>query len=231
MIQGIDLPAPVEAVWLFGSFARHTPKVHSDLDLLVLTDDGATPPEPAFLADVFHLPQLPEVSHYTRGGIVRISRPPSLFAWHLQLEGNPLFERTDWLRYELQSLEPYTSHLDDLDVLRRLHQDVCRSIGKDQKSLVFDAGVLGIIGRNAALLLTHFDGKPDFSAEAPLRALDHPNVRLPITENGYAMLYRSRMAMERGGSAPVLSCNAIQQLSYRFGMWLGCLRQYFSGRM
>lgn len=225
------LPASVQAVWLFGSFARHSPSAYSDLDLLVLTEDGATAPDPAVLRSIFALPRLPDVSHYTRAGIILITHPPSLFAWHLRLEANPLFERTAWLRCELESLQAYRSHSEDIEILEQLHHEVYRSIEKDEKSLVFDAGVLGIIARNAGLLLTHFDGQPDFSAIAPLRAVAHPIARLPITTDEYAKLHRSRLAIERGHSVPILSRDAILDVSYRLGMWLRCLRQHFSRRM
>jgi Nucleotidyltransferase domain len=224
------VPAMVDAVWLFGSFARQSRKAYSDLDLLVLTADGDSAPDGSVLKSALDLPQVPDISHYTRSGILRIIDPPSLFAWHLRLEGTPLFQRTDWLQERLCSLQPYNSYVQDLATLQHLHEESRLSLQYDRMSLCFDAGVLGIITRNAALLLTHFDGCPDFSPDAPLSIVDHPTVRLPITRSEYLLLHQSRLAMERGEFAPTLSYEGLQRTALSLGCWLESLRKHFSRR-
>lgn len=224
-----NLPGSVEGVWLFGSFARGRSNGDSDLDLLVLGTDGTPPPSPCSLKNTFKLPLLPEVSHYTRSGIRRVTRPASLFAWHLRLEGRPLFERTDWLQNELQTLEPYTAHSEDLRVLSQLFIDAKRSIEDDQRSLVFDTAVLGIIARNVSLVMTHFDGAPDFSVEAPLRLLTHPTTRFPLMSQEYALLHRCRLAVERGADSPELSLELVRPLACRIGDWLVQVERYVEG--
>jgi predicted nucleotidyltransferase len=223
------LPTNIEAAVLFGSYARNTPSADSDLDVLVLTGEGTSPPETHAIAKALKLSCAPEIAHYTRDGIRRISTPPSLFAWHLRLEGRVLFDRTGWLQAQLQTLSPYVSHASDLNVLRGLYNEAATSIKKSRGSLVYDAGVLAIVVRNAALLLTHFDGAPDFSPAAPLRVLGQPPVPLHLNGRAYALLQECRLAMERGTPSPLVSQDRLVGIVENIGDWLTKVEPFFAG--
>ena len=229
MTSNFGLPIYVDAIWLFGSFARKRPEAASDVDLLVLTQNENCPPDPCLLRKIFDLPKDPDISHYTRNGIAAIMRPPSLFAWHLRREGVALFERTDWLRRALNALHSYDFHLRDLEILRELLRGAALSLTKDHRSLVFDAGVLSLVARNAGLLLTDYDGSPDFSADAPLLAVHHPTVPLAINGADHRLLKWSRMAMERGSAPPELDRDLLMGLADALQQWLDSLRRYFGG--
>ena len=96
----------------------------------------------------------------------------------------------------LKDLGPFEDHAEDLHVLHQLARESVDTFVVSTDTTVFELGVLGTVVRNAALVITHFDGEPDFSRWAPLKLLDHPVVPLPLDGTVYAALSRARKAGE-----------------------------------
>jgi hypothetical protein len=220
----LDLPEAIEAVWLFGSASRRTDRPESDLDVLVVTSNPEECVDETALMEAFCLPRVPDVSCYTRSGIDHIIEPPSLFAWHLRLEGTPLLDRGQWLTERLERLRPYTSHAKELDLLEQLQQDTYQSLDQDGRSVVFDAAVLATVARNAALLLSDVSGHPDFSPFAPIALRTHPVAPFPLTPSDYLRLRQCRLAVERGLDIPALSRDELLGQLNSLSRWLNRLR-------
>jgi hypothetical protein len=196
------LPDSISEVWLFGSHARGTSLASSDIDLLVVGDVQAEA-HPSLVQEALGLHSQPDVSFYTRGGIKRICEPASIFSWHLRLEALPLVCRVPWLSSCLGKLAPYTRHAEDVEINQELILDAIHSLSESATSCILDAGILATASRNITLVLSHFDGMPDFDPLSPLRARDHHSAPYPLDDRSFMYLRACRVAAERGADIPV----------------------------
>lgn len=220
------LPVSVDALVLFGSQARATATAESDVDVLVLSEDDP-PVIPDFVFGDRVLKGV-QASHYTRSGLKRLLSPPSLFAWHLRAEGVILFDRSGWYTWQVSRLQPFLDHLADLSVLQQVLEEAKLSLS-DQRSLLFDAGVLATIARNAALIFTHFLGRPDFGPMSPL-SIASPAPVFPIESEFYLRLIAARRAGERGGEAPSLHPEELLHATAQLEAWLRGILNFIGGK-
>ena len=215
--------------WVCGSAARSDLDSESDLDVtVVVADDLSVDPKgDPVVAGGLTLPI--DASIYTLSGFGSLVQPPSLFAWHLVLEGRLL----TWpgpAAAMLETLEPFCDHREDLRVLHRLAQEAAESLLGGSPSLVFEFGVLATAVRNAALVVTHFDGAPDFSRSAPAILVDHHQVPLPVTLEVYLRMSRARKAGEGVGAAPPVPRALAENVGGAVVQWLADCMDYVEMR-
>ena len=216
--------------WICGSAARGDMDSMSDIDLTVVITDEVDP------ADLQGNPITAigdevrcDASVYTLSGFLGLVDPPSLFAWHLALEGRRVRESDGPAAALLRDLRPFEDHAEDLRVLCQLAREAADALEAGQNTMTFELGVLGTAVRNTALVVTHFDGTPDFSRSAPLRLLDHPVVPLPFHEATYAALTQARKAGEGVVAAPKLSHDQAQRVASCVTEWISRCIQYVGG--
>ena len=216
--------------WICGSAARGDMDSMSDIDLtVVITDDV----EPVAVQGSPFIAVGDEVrcdaSVYTLSGFLGLVDPPSLFAWHLALEGRHMRESDGPAAALLRDLRPFEDHAEDLRVLCQLAREAADALKVDQNTVAFELGVLATAVRNTALVVTHFDGTPDFSRSAPLRLLDHPIVPLPFQESTYAALIQARKAGEGVVAAPQVYHDQAQRVASCITEWISRCIQYVGG--
>lgn len=214
-------------LWICGSAARGDMDSLSDVDLTVVVTDEVD------LVDLHGSPITPihdearcDASVYTLSGFRGLVDPPSLFAWHLALEGQHLGVSEGPAAALLNDLRPFEDHAEDLHILRQLAGEAADALEAGRKTMAFELGVLATAVRNTALVVTHFDGTPDFSRSAPLRLLDHPIVPLPFCEAQYAALTQARKAGEGVAAAPNLGHDQSRRVACRITEWLSRCIQY-----
>ena len=216
--------------WICGSVARGDMDSMSDIDLTVVISDEVDPADlqgsPITAIDnEVHC----DSSVYTLSGFRGLVDPPSLFAWHLALEGRRVRESDGPAAALLRDLGPFEDHAGDLHVLCQLAREAADALEEGQSTMAFELGVLGTAVRNTALVVTHFDGKPDFSRSAPLGMVDHPIVPLPFHEATYATLAQARKAGEGVVAAPDLSHDQARQVASCVTEWISRCIQYVGG--
>ena len=216
--------------WICGSAARGDMDSLSDIDLtVVITDEVA----PAHLQGSPFIAVDDEVRYdasvYTLSGFLRLVDPPSLFAWHLALEGRRVGESEGPAAVLLRDLRPFEDHAEDLRLLYQLAREASDALEAGLQTMAFELGVLGTAVRNAALVVTHFDSRPDFSRNAPLRLVDHPIVPMPVHEDTYAALVQARKAGEGVAPAPEFSYDQAQQVANSVTEWISRCIQYVGG--
>ena len=216
--------------WICGSAARGDMDSLSDVDLTFVVADEANP------ADLRGSPITAsddeiqcDTSVYTLSGFLRLVDPPSLFAWHLALEGQHMGVSEGPAAAILKTLRPFDDHAEDLHILWRLASEAVDALEANHNTMVFELGVLATVVRNAALVVTHFDGRPDFSRSAPLTLLEHPIVPLPFHETRYAALARARKAGEGVAAAPKLCHDQSRQIASCIAEWVSRCIQYVGG--
>ena len=219
----------VLAAWVCGSAARGDVDSSSDLDVTVVIGDDLSPS--AFTGEpvVCTAAPLIDFSVYTLSGFKNLITPPSLFAWHLALEGQLIVGADGEVVAMLEHLGPFVDHVEDLLTLRHLALECAESLSLGPQSLVFDLGVLGTVVRNTALIVTHFDGRPDFSRSAPERLVNHTAVPLPIGPSQYAALAQARKAGEGVAIVPTVSWLDAKGLTERVTEWVTQCLHYVGG--
>ena len=224
------LPSCVQAVWVYGSVARNTSTLSSDVDILLLLDDDDRCDTHDLSGCEMQLPSLPvEVATYSIAVMRGLIASGSLFAWHLANEGRPIFERDRALSVELQNLVPYQGFKQDFETLVQLFSDALASLSGGS-TLHFDAGILATVCRNTALLLSATRGRPEFSPWSPVSHRDDCLPRFPLTDAEYGLIRACKLAGERGLNLPSVRADRILLIGAKLEPWLTSTRAYFAER-
>ncbi|MDX6611525.1 MAG: hypothetical protein QOD75_711 [Blastocatellia bacterium] len=179
----------LNALWLYGSYARHDSDSWSDVDLLLISnsevveeDLGAE--ETLRRADL-HVAGIPElsnwmnepskvsISRYTWNEIEEMASYGSLFLHHLRLEGKSLWEADavkGRLAKLLKQLPPYERATTDLIAFRRTIADVRDSLFEGG-SVAFEMIVLATVLRHSCILGCYLAGDPDFGRTSPVEKM------------------------------------------------------------
>jgi hypothetical protein len=190
-------------LWLYGSVARGTHSVRSDLDVLAV---GDTPIDPGLLERAVQgLPQSDYLSvrQYTWSEVEGMAAYGSLFLLHLRLEGRQLHpvEPTRRLRRMLATLPCYSLVDRDLSGFLESIDDVEWSLA-DGGDPVFELGVLATVIRHCSILACYMLGQPTFevarSIPSAFCAVGHHALAEEATK-----LYAFRLTTARGYPIPV----------------------------
>jgi len=199
-VKSLRSCSSVETVLLFGSAARGEVMPESDLDVLILcSDDGPRVGWP----DI-------DLSVYTRAGFEKLVTPPTLFAWHLRLEGLTLFDRVGWVSAQLESLQVYENHVVDAALLVAILQDAVESLESPTAThtLIYECSTVCTVVRNLSMILTHHAGRPEFGPCVVYAARDALHTPLPLERNALRQLRAARHAAERGAPPPTIELPA-----------------------
>ncbi|HBG06922.1 MAG TPA: hypothetical protein DDY22_15560 [Geobacter sp.] len=193
-----DLKA--DHVWLIGSGARGDGDPGSDIDILLISDNDSTSELKHKLEDIYRPKTNFDICFYTPPGIEAVIKGGSLFGWHVKKEGIALYDKNNWLRLCLNKIPPYNNHLNDLNLLLKLSQDIFDSLYESSLSLEYDAGVISTSIRNTCIVMTDFFGSTDFSPKSYLRLniIAPTELNIPLTDFEYNLLLGYRRESERG---------------------------------
>ncbi len=199
-------PDVVDHVWLFGSHARGRPDEHSDVDILVIgAVDSSQAVRRILEQNEPGASDRYDVCFYTWNGIQKIIKDGSLFGWHLKLEGKSIFDRSHELTKQLEAIQPYDNHVDDLMTLIGCTEDCIVSLKSNNSTVEFDAGVLATAARNTGIILSTYLDEIDFSQNAPFAVgRQFPRLKFPLSHAAYNVLLAFRYASERGENSESL---------------------------
>lgn len=218
----------VLGVWVCGSVARGDQDGLSDIDVtVVVSNDTPALPRPAILCPAGSTRRL-DVSVYTFDGFRGLVSPPSLFAWHLRLEGKSLLGEDGECSQLLERMQPFSDHVRDAQVLLQVASEARDALADGSMSVVFEMGILATVIRNTALLVSHFDGKPNFSRHAPDGIKEHAIVPLLLRPAAYECLSRARKASE-GGAVPPTPPADLRKIAQETCRWVSSCERYFRG--
>lgn len=189
-------------VWLFGSHARGSHDPESDVDILIVTRTGTAARkhiQEVLPADIRS--KNIDYSIYSKERILNLIDEGALFAWHLRDEGISIYDSSSWLRQKLGEIAPYSKHLSDIALLQEVLFDILNDNGNlKDKSVHYDAGVIGTIVRNVAIIATNKLGKTDYSNQAPYSLTKYLPMRPFDDMSTYDLMIQCRRNSERGST-------------------------------
>lgn len=182
-------------IYAFGSICRGEIGPSSDVDLLAVVEG---------IDDRFD-PNVYSIYSYQRVRDIWAEGNP--FAWHLAMESKLLFSTngSDLLQ-SLGSPSRYQSCRQDCSKFYQLFVEARTSFRQNSTTRIFDLSMVFLGIRNFA---TCFSlgclQKPDFSRHSAIRL---GASSLPIGEEAYSILERSRILSTRGLGQPIMDCEA-----------------------
>lgn len=175
--------------YVFGSVARGDASVGSDVDILVVPDDGQQAASyPA------------SWSVYRRQTIREYYESGRLFAWHLHLESKCIFSplRQPWLA-SLGEPSRYASARQDVEHLWQLLAESIEELRRGTDSLVYELGISYTALRDIAMSASWaWLGRPNFSRMVPYEL----PVECPLGAEAYRVAMAARHASARGAGIP-----------------------------
>jgi len=198
-------------IYAFGSLCRGEIDIHSDTDVLVLTESY----DPSIDQNTFSI--------YSYGRIAKMWHEGNPFAWHLHLESKLLFssDNTDYLA-NLGSPSKYISGKIDCekfkDIFKKSHQEV---IGPT-RSKIFEASNMFLALRNFATCYSLSKDKPTFSRNS-CQQLGADSAQ--ISADLFEVLQRARILSTRGTGSLLTSDDytLIRQESPGISKWMNTL--------
>ena len=180
----------IESIYAFGSICRGELDVSSDIDLLVITENGQ------------HDSLNKNFSYYKKRTLEKLWNEGNPFAWHLHMESKIIYsiDGNNYIK-ELGKPNSYNNLIKDLDYLLSIFLDAKESIIINDESIVFDFSTIFLVIRNVA---TCYDlGNNNnfcFQRDSPLNISDK---KLDIGDLEYNTLRNSRLLSTRGiGKTP-----------------------------
>jgi len=192
------------SVALFGSVARGDDDVLSDLDVLAIVENNTGKVEPSTV--LAHLPPSlrsgdPTISWYGAERFRQMSAAGDLFAWHVFLDGRPLYDPSS-LFAALGEPALYERAADDVDAFLEIATQLPAQLAGAAFNAVYEMGVLYVCLRNVAMSASwHLADRPDFTRLAPYR-LAAQTLPLCVPEEEYRASMLCRMASQRGLGLP-----------------------------
>jgi hypothetical protein len=193
--------AGIMNISIFGSYGRGNPDAFSDLDVLVLCDDGAGTQSEAHVRKLVsdQYEKDPSISWYGKKKLAHFFAIGDLFAWHLHRES-----------FALPGFEPlgkifglpaqYLNCLDDIAGLRDILCSIPEQIRLHPQNLIYELGLTYVCMRNIAMTASSvLRDHVDFGRYSPYGL---PGVVPSISTNDYGVLARCRHASTRGTPAP-----------------------------
>jgi hypothetical protein len=157
-----------------------------------------------------------------------------LFTWHVfkesqavSLEG--LSTKTPDLITRLGAPSAYRCSRSDASALVDMLTHCAEGLGTEEASEVFEAGILYVVSRNLAIIVSWKLGCLSFSVSVPFlvgRALGHP---YPLNESTYLLLRQSRKATTDGVTPPAISRAAVLTWLQQVNEWARGLRPFIFG--
>jgi predicted nucleotidyltransferase len=196
----------IEAIRLFGSYARLEATSLSDYDILVVLEKSQIVDENLKARILSFFDREVSISWYNRKRIEVMFKMGHLFAWHLFLESKPLFQKTDFIT-DLGHPEKYKYSYEDVWSLIEILKPIRDAVIKNPNNLIYEAGITYVCARNIALCSSPtLQKKYTFSVKAPLE------MGLKMSEYNFNMLVQCRYASTRGITPPKINIDIFLKL-------------------
>lgn len=199
---------------LFGSHARGEADLGSDIDILLVVENGYLEP----CSEKF--PRKADISVYSRDKLEQMFQEGHLFAWHLFLESVPYCSaRSEAWFMSLGTPAEYREAREDITQFMGIIEDALASM-ESEDCYIYEAGILHLAMRNLGMILGYLHtGKPNFSRYS---ALQLPEKFAPsISAPEYEMLLACRRASTRADTSGELpSYQQVGRLSFAIRDWL-----------
>lgn len=215
-------PESVVCIRAFGSRTRGDHDSLSDRDVLIVLREVGRPEDPDSLerAVAATLGERIDAAIYSERHLRTLFREGHLFAWHLWRESKALGGTCPTLIEEIGPPAPNTDAAQEIDDLGLLL--ACLQPDASAETVVYDAGILYVVLRNAATSATWFFGPDalDFSRRSPwgLEALGGPSS--PLGEGDYEQLVRARKATTAGLTPPNITVAQLSRWREATSLWL-----------
>jgi hypothetical protein len=173
-------------IYAFGSLCRGEVDIGSDVDLLLLSNDGTSPRV-----------NMQQFSVYTYERMLELWNGGNPFAWHLATEARLIYsgDRSDYIG-DLKDPAPYVDYPVDCRKFLALFEEAYQSVSNTRSTIVFDLGTIFLSIRNLATCYALGVLRwPIFSRDAALRI---GGKSVPIDVEAYAVLERARLLSTRG---------------------------------
>lgn len=181
---------------LFGSCSRGDEDKQSDIDVLVVVDDGDTTIDSATReAITTAFGARTELSVYSVSRLAEMFRTGHLFAWHLWQDSSPgpIPGTTPDLLANLGQPSPCPNALQEA---KDLHEDLTacvRELRNGTNSPRFEAGLVYICLRNIAIQLSwYLPNGPTFSRHSPYVVGEFASLPCPLPKKDYDQLHLAR---------------------------------------
>ncbi|WP_374979058.1 nucleotidyltransferase domain-containing protein [Pseudomonas solani] len=222
----MNIPPGLLDLRYFGSIVRNDSDNASDADILCVVDNK----EDANLENLHKLfdkkiikEREIDLSVYGKDRISEMYDEGHLFAWHIYQESIPAHSDFSFIS-ELGKPKDYVKAVEDIERLLEVLQDTRSSLSDKNCSIVYEAGLLYVVGRNIGISASWYsDNGLDFSRNAPYTLMiQGENRALPLGKHLYGMLCAARHASVRGSPSPLIewgaaldACTLIEQWGVR----------------
>ncbi len=189
----------VEALRLFGSYARGEESEYSDYDILVVLNKSQVINEhlKEQISTLFE--REISISWYSKERIELLFKMGHLFAWHLYLESKAFNEYGDFI-LNLGVPKPYAYYYEDVWSLLEILKPIKQELLSTPRNIVYEMGIAYVCARNIAICaLPMLKNKYSFSVTAPF------DLDLGISHSDFDMMVKCRYASSRGLPAPDLN--------------------------
>ena len=186
---------------IFGSYGRGSQDTRSDLDVLVICNDGAgTQSESAVRAEIARkFDEAPSISWYGEKKMAHFFSTGDLFAWHLYSESYPLPGYISMAEM-FGRPESYLNCRHDIKGLRDILRSIPDQIAQNPQNLIYELGLAYVCLRNIAMTASSVLCETAiFSRCSPFHL---PEIGQPISNADYDLLTQCRHASTRGAKAP-----------------------------
>lgn len=196
----------IEAIRLFGSYARSEATELSDYDVLVVLDKSQIIDENLNFKISSLFDREVSISWYNKKRIEVMYKMGHLFAWHLFLESKPLFQQSDFISV-LGKPEKYNYSYEDVWSLIEILKPIEGEVKKNSCNLIYEAGLAYVCARNIALCSSPMlKNKYTFSVNAPLE------MGLEMSEFDFNILSQCRYSSTRGSAPPGITTELFYKL-------------------
>ncbi|MFO3729233.1 nucleotidyltransferase domain-containing protein [Butyricimonas muris] len=188
----------INAIILYGSWARGEQDRESDIDIVVFTDKTIKRIEDGVL-EHYILPFRVKdcnISIYDTLMLNQMLEYGSLFLWHIKLEGICLHGRS-YLDSCFTRLLDFTHHKEEIEYHQRLLDSLLEAQRITGIIEDFDFSLLFTIVRNTCMILVHKKGQMIFSKYKCFESASQLYPGLPLLETEYCFLGRYKNAYER----------------------------------
>lgn len=202
----------IEAIRVFGSYARGEQTEFSDYDILVIlkksqriTDKLKAEVKGLFAREI-------SISWYSIEKIEKLYKMGHLFAWHLFTESIQL-EKNDFLA-ELGKPTEYHFAYQDVNSLFNILRSIEEQVKNYPQNIVYEAGLLYVCVRNIAICaLPTIQNKYNFSVYVPF-LLD-----INLSKEDYNLILKCRYASTRGIGNPQIALHSFLDIYDKCYAW------------
>lgn len=178
----------INAVMLFGSWARGENDLYSDMDILIVTESETYEKYEMLSAEG----KVDEdwLTIYSKKTLLKMKKYSSLFLWHLKKEGITLYKKNEFLNILLERLPAYTKTWEDLEQYQCICNDINDIIQKESDTYVYEMALLAAVIRNTCIAYCYLHGEMIFGRTEPVKRLLERKPLFSI--ESYQKLYRYR---------------------------------------